>query len=81
MSPRHFARAFAAETGCTPARYVERARVTAAARLLRTTRWTQDRIASRSGFGSVDALQRAFARRHGVTLQTFRRGGSAPAGM
>ena len=81
MSPRHFARAFAAETGCTPARHVEQARVNAAARLLRTTRWTQERIASRSGFGSVDALQRAFTRRHGVTLQAFRRAGSAPAGM
>lgn len=72
MSPRHFARAFAAETGCTPARYVEQCRVAAAARLLRQTRWTQERIAARSGFGSVDALQRAFARRHGVTPQAWR---------
>jgi transcriptional regulator GlxA family with amidase domain len=72
MSERHFARAFAAETGCTPARYVEQVRVTAAAHLLRTTRWPQERIASRSGFGSVDALQRAFARQHGVTPQAYR---------
>jgi transcriptional regulator GlxA family with amidase domain len=72
MSPRHFARAFAAETGCTPARFVEQTRVTAAAQLLRRTRWTQDRIASRSGFRSVDALQRAFARQHGVTPQAWR---------
>jgi transcriptional regulator GlxA family with amidase domain len=72
MSPRHFARAFAAETGCTPARYVEHCRVAVAAGLLRQTRWTQERIAARSGFGSVDALQRAFARRHGVTPQAWR---------
>jgi len=75
MSPRNFARAFAAETGCTPARFVERSRVAVAAQLLRRTRWPQDRIAGRSGFGSVDALQRAFARQHGVTPQAWRDGG------
>ncbi len=78
MSPRHFARAFAAETGATPARFVERARVAAAAQLLLGTRWTQDRIARRSGFGSVDALHRAFARQHGVTPRAYRDGESAP---
>jgi transcriptional regulator GlxA family with amidase domain len=72
MSPRHFARAFAAETGCTPARFVEQARVTAAAQLLRRTTWTQDRIAARSGFRSVDTLQRAFARQFGVTPRAYR---------
>jgi transcriptional regulator GlxA family with amidase domain len=75
MSPRHFARVFAAETGCTPARFVERSRVAAASQLLRHTRWTQERVASRSGFGSVDALQRAFARQHGVTVQAYRQDG------
>ena len=44
----------------------------AAAQLLRQTQWTQDRIASRSGFRSVDALQRAFARQHGITMQAYR---------
>lgn len=72
MSPRHFARAFAVEVGCTPARYVEQSRVAAAAQLLRQTRWTQDRIASRSGFRSVDALQRAFVRQVGLTPQAYR---------
>ena len=37
MSPRHFARAFRAETGVTPARYVERVRLEAARRLLEDT--------------------------------------------
>ena len=72
MSPRNFARAFAAETGRTPARFVEQIRVAAAAQLLRQTQWPQDRIASLSGFGSVDALQRAFARQHGLTPQAYR---------
>lgn len=77
MSPRHFARAFAAETGCTPARFVEQTRVAAAAQLLRQTHWTQERIASRSGFRSVDAMQRAFARQHGLTPGAWRQGGEA----
>lgn len=72
MSPRNFARAFVAQTGCTPARFVERARVSAAAELLRRTQWTQERIADRSGFRSVDALQRAFARQYGRTPRAYR---------
>lgn len=78
MSPRHFARAFAAETGCTPARFVERARVTAAAEFLLRTQWTQERIAQRTGFGSVDALQRAFVRRLGVTPKSYRQHPAPP---
>lgn len=79
MSPRHFARAFAAEASCTPARFVEQARVAAAAQLLSRTCWTQDRIASRSGFRSVDALQRAFARHYGITPGAYREAGGAAA--
>jgi transcriptional regulator GlxA family with amidase domain len=79
MSPRNFARAFVAATGCTPARFVERERVTAAAELLRRTEWTQERIATRSGFGSVDALQRAFARAYGRTPRDYRANGSTRA--
>lgn len=77
MSPRHFARAFAAEAGCTPARFVERARVAAAAELLRRTGWPQERVAEASGFGSVDALQRAFARQHALTPKAYRESGGS----
>lgn len=79
MSPRNFARAFAAEAGCTPGRFVEQARVAAAAQLLRRTRWTQDRVASRSGFRSVDSLQHAFARQYGLTPRAYREGELAAA--
>lgn len=72
MSPRHFARAFAAEVGSTPARFVEQARVAAAAQLLEQTQWPQERIASRSGFRSVDALQRAFMRQRALSPQAYR---------
>ena len=71
MSQRHFARAFAAEAGCTPARFVEQNRVAAAAQLLRRTRWTQERIASRSGFRSVDARQ------YSLTPRAYRERGPA----
>lgn len=73
MSPRHFARSFAAEIGCTPARYVAQQRLQAAEQLLRRTQWPQERIAGHCGYGSVDALQRAFVRRHGVPPQAWRR--------
>ena len=77
MSPRHFARAFAAEAGCTPARFVQQSRTAFAAQLLRQTRWPQDRIAERSGFRSVDALQRAFVKQYGATPQAYREGDRA----
>lgn len=72
MSPRNFARAFAVETGCTPMRFVEQVRVAAAAQLLKQTQWAQEKVASRSGFGSVDAMQRAFLRLNGVTPRAYR---------
>lgn len=75
MSPRHFARAFTAEAGCTPARFVKKMRVAAVAQLLLRTRWTQARIAARSGFQSVDTLERAFARHYGVTPGAYRAAG------
>jgi len=59
MSPRNFARAFAAQARCTPARFVAQARAQHAAALLRQTDWPQDKVAARSGFGSMDAMARA----------------------
>jgi transcriptional regulator GlxA family with amidase domain len=51
---------------------MEQARVAAAAQFLVQTQWTLERIAERSGFRSVDALQRAFRRGHGVTPRAYR---------
>ncbi|WP_353190256.1 DJ-1/PfpI family protein [Pandoraea pnomenusa] len=72
MSPRNFSRAFSRDTGISPARYVSRARVHFAASLLRQTGWTQERIAERSGFGSVDALQRAYRATFGEPMSAHR---------
>lgn len=72
MSARQVARAFAAEAGSTPARFVEQARLAAAVRLLRQTQWTHEKVASHSGFRSVDAFERAFRRQHGMTPRVYR---------
>ncbi|VVE15808.1 HTH-type transcriptional regulator CdhR [Pandoraea pneumonica] len=73
MSPRNFSRAFSRETGTSPARYVTRSRLDFAASLLRQTPWTQERVAQRSGFQSVDALQRAFRATFGQSMADYRR--------
>lgn len=72
MSERTFARAFLAQTGMTPARYVELVRLDQARRFLEATPWPLARVAHRSGLGSAATLSRAFRRRLGVTPQLYR---------
>ncbi|WP_193101448.1 GlxA family transcriptional regulator [Burkholderia sp. Z1] len=72
MSERTFARNFFNETGHSPAQYVLAARVERAKVLLERADWPLERIAERSGFGSVDALQRAFAKRVGTSPRDYR---------
>jgi transcriptional regulator GlxA family with amidase domain len=72
MSPRHFARVFRAEVGCTPAQYVERVRLEVARRLLETTSLPIEEIARACGFGTVETLRRAFARRVGASPTDYR---------
>ena len=72
MSERTFARVFQKETGVGPAAFVEIARINRAKALLETSDWPLARIAERSGFGSVDALHRAFNKRVGATPGEFR---------
>lgn len=62
MSPRHFARVFAREVGCTPARFVEEARVEHARRLLESGRDGIEAVAAAAGFGSAETMRRAFLR-------------------
>ena len=73
MSPRHFARAFAAETGVTPARYVEAMRVEAARRLLESTTRPVDDVAATCGFGTAETMRRAFLRSVRVPPAEYRR--------
>jgi transcriptional regulator GlxA family with amidase domain len=62
MSPRNFARVFHRETGLTPAKYVERARVDAARRCLEDSALGLEQVASRCGFASAEHLRRTFHR-------------------
>ncbi len=62
MSPRHFARAFRAETGTTPAHAVERLRVEAARALLDSGGIALPRIVQQCGFGNAERMRRSFLR-------------------
>ncbi len=72
MSERHFARAFKAETGMTPAAHVEALRVERARLALEAGATPIDAVARRCGFGTVETLRRAFARRLGVSPSAYR---------
>jgi len=72
MSDRHFARAFKAETGMTPAVYVESLRVEREPRALESGEAPIDAVAARCGFGTVETLRRAFSRRLGVSPAAYR---------
>ncbi len=73
MSPRNFARAFRAETGVTPARYVESVRIEAARRALEDTPAPVASVASACGFGTPETMRRSFLRSLGVAPAEYRR--------
>jgi transcriptional regulator GlxA family with amidase domain len=72
MSERSFSRHYAAATGLTPGRAVERLRVEAARRLLSESRLPVKRISARCGFGSEETMRRSFLRLLAVTPQDYR---------
>ena len=73
MSPRHFARAFRAETGVTPARYVERVRLEAARRRLEDSAEPIGAVAAACGFGTPETMRRVFLRALQVGPAEYRR--------
>ncbi|WP_171166894.1 GlxA family transcriptional regulator [Streptomyces sp. I05A-00742] len=73
LSPRHFARAFRAEVGVPPGRYVERVRLEAARRLLEDTADGVEEISRHCGYGTPEAMRRAFRRALGTAPGAYRR--------
>ncbi|MFC9620740.1 GlxA family transcriptional regulator [Streptomyces sp. NPDC056930] len=73
LSPRHFARAFQAETGLTPGRYVDRIRLEHARRLLEDTTDGMTGISRACGYGTPEAMRRAFTKALGTAPAEYRR--------
>jgi transcriptional regulator GlxA family with amidase domain len=74
MSPRNFFRVFLREVGLTPGRFVERARVEAARRLLEDTTRSVQEVAAACGFGHPETMRLAFRRTLGVSPRRYRSG-------
>jgi transcriptional regulator GlxA family with amidase domain len=72
LSPRQFARAFAAEVGMPPGRYVDRVRLEAARRRMEDTADGVEETARRCGYGTPEAMRRAFIRALGVSPAEYR---------
>jgi transcriptional regulator GlxA family with amidase domain len=73
LSPRQFTRVFTAEVGQTPGRYVDATRLETARRLLEDSADAVERVARVSGYGTPEAMRRAFVRALGVSPVEYRR--------
>jgi transcriptional regulator GlxA family with amidase domain len=73
LSPRQFARAFAAAVGMPPGRYVDRVRLETARRRLEDTADGVEETARSCGYGTPEAMRRAFVRTLGVSPGEYRR--------
>jgi transcriptional regulator GlxA family with amidase domain len=73
MSPRSFARIYAARMGTTPAKAVEQIRVDGARRLLELDAAPLAAIAQRCGFRDIERMRRAFVRGLQITPSQYRR--------
>jgi transcriptional regulator GlxA family with amidase domain len=77
MSPRHFARAFVAETGMTPAKAIERLRLEASRERVESGAEPIELVAAGTGFGDPERMRRAFIRAFGQPPQALRRAARA----
>ncbi|WP_441251754.1 GlxA family transcriptional regulator [Kitasatospora sp. McL0602] len=75
LSPRQFTRAFTAETGTSPGRFVDQTRLETARRLLDETDESIEHVARASGYPSSEAMRRAFQRTLSLSPARYRRAG------
>ena len=73
LSERQFSRVFSAEVGVPPSEHVAALRLEAACRLLESTSHPVEQIARICGFGTPEAMNRAFRRRLKATPGDHRR--------
>jgi transcriptional regulator GlxA family with amidase domain len=73
LSTRHFARSFAAETGCTPTKAIERLRVEVARERVQSSGDAIEWVAESTGFRDPERMRRAFIRAFGQPPQALRR--------
>jgi transcriptional regulator GlxA family with amidase domain len=73
LSERQFARAFAAEAGVPPGRHVDQVRIEAARRRLEDTTDGIEETARACGYGTPEAMRRAFIKTLGVSPAEYRR--------
>lgn len=73
MSPRHFTRAFKAETGVTPAKAVERLRAEAARAALESGAGSVGQVAAACGFADTERMRRSFLRLFGLSPAALKR--------
>jgi transcriptional regulator GlxA family with amidase domain len=72
MSTRTLSRRFLEQVGATPARWIAHARVRRAQRLLETTDFAVERVATESGFASSSVMREHFARIVGTAPLAYR---------
>ncbi|MGX9296502.1 GlxA family transcriptional regulator [Tsukamurella paurometabola] len=72
VSERHLARLFRRELGRSPGRHLEHVRVRAAQRLLERPETTVPEVAAAAGFGTPEAMRRAFHRVLGISPSAYR---------
>ncbi len=72
MSPRTFARKYAAKTDTTPARAIEEMRVEIARRLLETSDLSISEIANKTGLKNYERLRSVFGRHLGISPSEYR---------
>lgn len=72
LSARQFARAFAAETGMSPGRFVSTVRLETARRLLEDSGRGVSQVARACGYGTPEAMRRAFVQSLGIPPASYR---------
>lgn len=73
LSPRQFSRAFKLQTGQSPARAIEKMRLEAARNMIVTADPPLSVVASKTGFGDIERMRRAFLRAFGQPPRALRR--------